>query len=69
MQKPRRPHLHVVRRVLRYVKATIGLGISFKRATSLKLEGFCDADYGRDPTSRRSTTVYVFMLGKGVVSW
>lgn len=69
MQQPRRPHLHAVRRVLHYVKATIGLGISFKRESSFKLSGFCDADYGGDPSCRRSTTGYVFLLGNGPVSW
>lgn len=66
MQKPRRTHLHAVKRVLRYVKVTIGLGISFKRETSLKLEGFCDVDYGGDPTSRRSTVGYVLCLVNGL---
>lgn len=69
MQQPRRPHLHALRRVLHYVKATIGMGISFKRETNFKLSGFCDADYGGDPSTRRSTTGYVFLLGGGAVSW
>lgn len=69
MQEPGRPHLHDVRRVLKYVKATMDFGISFKREKSLNLMGFCDADYGGDPNTRRSTTGYMFMLGQGAVSW
>lgn len=67
MQEPGRPHLHDVRRVLKYVKATMDFGISFKREKSLKLMGFCDANYDGDPNTRRSTTSYMFMLGQGVI--
>ncbi|XP_022004383.1 uncharacterized mitochondrial protein AtMg00240-like [Helianthus annuus] len=49
MQKPRRPHLFAARRVLRYVKNSIGLGIEFKRESSIELNGFYDADYAGDP--------------------
>ncbi|KAD3641550.1 hypothetical protein E3N88_30774 [Mikania micrantha] len=69
MQNPKRSHLHAVRRVLRYVKATMGYGIWFKREPSVHLVGFCDADYGGDPSSRKSTTGYVFKIGNSAVSW
>ncbi|KAK9064178.1 hypothetical protein SSX86_015558 [Deinandra increscens subsp. villosa] len=69
MQKPLKPHLDAIRRVLRYVKSTPTYGIKFKRETSLELIGYCDADYARDISTRRSTTGYVFILGSGAVSW
>ncbi|KAK9063785.1 hypothetical protein SSX86_017657 [Deinandra increscens subsp. villosa] len=69
MQKPRKPHLDAIRRVLRYVKATLGFGVRFNRGEKLELKGFCDADYAGDLDTRRSTTGYVFMLGQAAVTW
>jgi len=69
MQKPKKPHLEAVRRILRYVKSTIDYGIFYKRGEIIKLEGYCDADYAGDHDTRRSTTGYAFSLGSGVISW
>ncbi|KAI3789909.1 hypothetical protein L2E82_02715 [Cichorium intybus] len=69
MQNPRKPHLDAIRRVLRYIKSTINYGILFKRESTCKLFGFCDADYAGDLNTRRSTTGYIFMLGSSAVSW
>ncbi|KAD5803210.1 hypothetical protein E3N88_14570 [Mikania micrantha] len=69
MQHPKQPHLHAVRRVLWYVKATLRLGVLFQREVVMCLVGYCDADYGDDPSSRRSTTGYVIKLGSGAISW
>ncbi|XP_037492197.1 secreted RxLR effector protein 161-like [Jatropha curcas] len=68
MQKPKKPHLEAVRRILRYVKSTIDYGIFYKRGI-IKLEGYCDADYAGDHDIRRSTTGYAFSLGLGAISW
>ncbi|KAJ0434592.1 putative RNA-directed DNA polymerase [Helianthus annuus] len=69
MQSPRKPHLDVARKLLRYVKSTFGSGITFEKGVELELVGYCDADYAGDLDTRRSTTGYVFMLGKGAVTW
>lgn len=69
MQSPKKPHLEVVRRILRYIKGTLGYGIMYKKGGDCKLVGYCDADYAGDYDTRRSTTGYVFMLGSGAVSW
>ncbi|XP_071700028.1 uncharacterized mitochondrial protein AtMg00810-like [Rutidosis leptorrhynchoides] len=68
MQSPKKSHLDIVRRILRYVKGTLGLGVTFKKGEECKLVGYCDADYAGDHETRRSTTGYVFMLGSGAVS-
>ncbi|XP_037497308.1 secreted RxLR effector protein 161-like [Jatropha curcas] len=69
MQKPKKPHLEAVRRILRYVKSTIDYGIFYKRGEIIKLEGYCDADYAGDHDTRRLTTGYPFSLGSRVISW
>lgn len=69
MQNPKRPHLNAIRRVLRYVKGSVGQGVMFKRESNSKLMGFCDADYAGDLDGRRSTTGYVFKYGSSPISW
>lgn len=69
VQAPRKPHLDAVRMVLRYIKSTPGYGVKFKREAKIELVGYCDADYARDITTRRSTTGYVFMIGSSAVAW
>ncbi|XP_019178882.1 PREDICTED: uncharacterized protein LOC109174044 [Ipomoea nil] len=69
MQSPKKPHLEAARRILRYVKGTLGQGVMYKRSGGNTLAGYSDADYVGDCGTRRSTTGYVFMLGCGAVSW
>ncbi|XP_058075831.1 secreted RxLR effector protein 161-like [Magnolia sinica] len=68
MQTPKKPHLEAVRRILRYVKGTIDLGLLYKKGGACKIVGYCDADYGGDHDTRRSSTGYVFNLGSGAIS-
>lgn len=44
MQNSRKPHLEMVRQVLRYVKSTIDYGLLYKKGEDCKLVGYCDAD-------------------------
>ena len=69
MQRPRRPHLDAIRRILRYVQGTLSFGIFYEAGKKNELVGFCDADYAGDLSTRRSTTGYVFSLGSGAISW
>lgn len=52
MQQPRRPHLDAALRVLRYLKGTPGLSLLFPAKSSLKLKGYCDANWAACPTIR-----------------
>lgn len=68
MQNPRKPHLEVVHRVLKYIKSTLNNGILFKADKYFMLRSYCDADYAGDFDTRRSTTWYIFMLGQIPIS-
>ena len=57
------------KRVLRYFKGTRNLGIIYGGDPQLELTGFCDADWGGDTDTRRSTTAYIFTMAGGCVSW
>jgi hypothetical protein len=69
MQNPKKPHLEVVKKILRYVKSTLDYDILYQKDGVCQITGYCDADYARDCDTRRSTTGYVFSLGSGAVSW
>ncbi|XP_057460117.1 secreted RxLR effector protein 161-like [Actinidia eriantha] len=69
MQTPKKSHLETARRILRYVKGTIDFGLLYKKGRAYKLVGYCNADYGGDHDTRRSTTRYVFNLSSRAISW
>lgn len=70
MSHPREAHLMAVKRVLRYVKGTLNLGLYYKKeATDQTLEGFTDSDFAGDSDDSRSTSGYVFMMSKAAVAW
>eukprot|EP00873_Tetraselmis_striata_P044094 jgi/Tetstr1/464358/TSEL_009152.t1 len=70
MAKPKERHWQAAKRVLRYLKGTKTLGLTFSggKPDGL-LHGYCDADWAGDVVSRRSTTGFVFMLCGAAVSW
>jgi hypothetical protein len=71
MDRPTEIHVAAVKRIMRYLKGTLGYGILYKTKTNddLCLEGCCDSDYAGDLDDRKSTTGYVYMLGSGATSW
>ena len=72
MSNPSPSHYKQALHVLRYLKGTKEKGIIFTKGDGANiniLEGWCDADYGGCPDSRRSTTGYVFHLNGGPVAW
>ncbi|XP_059455229.1 uncharacterized mitochondrial protein AtMg00810-like [Corylus avellana] len=69
MSAPRSTHYAAVLHILRYVKGTMFYGIHFSSHSSLELRAYSDADWVGDPTDRRSTTRYCFLLGTSLISW
>ena len=69
MHAPTISHLKMVRRILRYVKGTINLGLDFISHTTLDLYAFFDSDWAGCQTTRRSTTGYYTFLGQNPISW
>jgi hypothetical protein len=63
-------HWNAVKHLLRYVKGTLDLYLTFRHTpTSPTLIGYADADWGGDPETRRSTTGYVFKSFGGPIAW
>jgi hypothetical protein len=44
-------------------------GLHFSSHSSLELRTYFDVDWAGDPTDRRSTTGYCFLLGTSLISW
>nr|GEW14257.1 putative ribonuclease H-like domain-containing protein [Tanacetum cinerariifolium] len=53
---PKVSHLHVVKRIFRYLKGQPKLGLWYPRDSPFDLEAFSDSDYARDSLDRKSTT-------------
>jgi hypothetical protein len=68
LNNPSSKHLLAAKRVLRYLKGTLTLGITY-RPPPLRLSGYSDADWAGDMSTRRSTTGYVVMLNGGAIAW
>ena len=65
--KPNQSHWTAVKRVLRYLKGTIDIGILYRGDAGVL--GYSDADYAGDADDRKSTSGYLFLIAGGPVSW
>ena len=69
MSKPGSLHMSAAKHLLRYLRGTSKLGLSFGSTADDELVGYTDATWGSEPTERRSVSGYVFMLNGAAVSW
>ena len=67
---PTTQHWTAVKRIFRYLKGTIHLGLLYERNGLKKLIiGYSDADWGGDCNDHKSTSGYLFLVGGTAVSW
>jgi hypothetical protein len=67
--KPTSKHEAAAKRVLRYLKGTTDLGITYEKdKNGLSLEGYSDADWEANE-DRKSISGYIFMFNGGIISW
>ena len=69
MHDPRKPHMDIVERILRYLKVALGKGLLFSNHGHLKVEGYTDADWAGSTDDRRSTSRYFTFVGGNLVTW
>jgi len=67
--KPTREHWTAIKRILRYLKETSNLGLTYRGETACDVRGYSDADWGGDIGDRKSTSGYLFLLGGAAISW
>jgi hypothetical protein len=68
LANPGPQHMKLARRILRYLKGTKGLKLTYKGHLRM-LKGFTDADWAGCRDTRRSTAGYLFNIGSGAISW
>ncbi len=68
MQTPRKSHLDVVRRLMRYIKHILQCGIFYEAKSQLQVQGYTDADWVDNVLDRRSTNGFMLCFGSGVVN-
>lgn len=69
MQSPTVEHLNLVKRILRYLKGSVGRGIIMKKNENTQIMGYCDADWAGNAIDRKSTTGYCTFVGGNLVTW
>ena len=57
MHNPSKDYINVVIRILRYLKASPGRGLMFRKHDQLNMEGYSDADWAGS-SDRKSTFEY-----------
>ncbi|CAN6707056.1 unnamed protein product [Malus baccata var. baccata] len=70
MHQPRQSHIQVAKRILRYLKGTLDLGLWFpKHSPPLSMNAFSDADWAGCHIDRRSTGGFYIFVGNSLISW
>lgn len=67
--KPSKKHWEAVKRIMRYLKGTINLGLQYEKGNSEECIGYSDADWAGDVQDRKSTSGYMFQMSGTAVSW
>jgi ribosomal protein L12E/L44/L45/RPP1/RPP2 len=73
LSNPASSHLVAGKRILRYLKGTTSLGLTYRGEGDINgiinVHAYTDADWAGDLEERKSTTGYLVMINKCVVSW
>ena len=67
--RPGEQHWEGVKRVLRYLKGTVNLGLMYEKAGDLPVHGYSDASHGDDVDTIKGKAGYVFLSARAAVSW
>nr|GEX63382.1 hypothetical protein [Tanacetum cinerariifolium] len=67
--KPTEKHLKEVKRIFRYLRGTINMGLWYSKDYGFELTGFLDADYAGCKDTFKSTSGGAQFLGEKLVSW
>jgi len=66
---PKESHYVAVKRIFRYLKGTLNMGLWYARGKTLDLLGYTDADFAGCKIDRKSTSGSCQFLGSALVSW
>ncbi|GKA65290.1 putative ribonuclease H-like domain-containing protein [Tanacetum coccineum] len=66
---PKECHLHVVKRIFRYLKGHLKLGLWYPKESFFDLVAYSNSDYGGATQDRKSTTRGCQFLGRRLIFW
>ena len=71
MSKLSRTHWEAIKWLLRYIKGTSKLSLTYRKYSNddYCMVGYCDSDFASDLDKRRLLSIYVFTVGGNIVSW
>nr|GEV74711.1 uncharacterized mitochondrial protein AtMg00810-like [Tanacetum cinerariifolium] len=67
--RPTEKHLKEVKRIFRYLRGTVNMGLWYPKDSSFELTAFLDANHVRCIDSHKSTSGGIQFLGDKLVSW
>ncbi|GJW24524.1 hypothetical protein Tco_0038335 [Tanacetum coccineum] len=67
--RPTEKHLKEVKRIFRYLRGTINMGLWYPKGSGFELTAFSDADHAGCIDTRKSTSGGIQFLGDKLVSW
>ncbi|GJZ20395.1 ribonuclease H-like domain-containing protein [Tanacetum coccineum] len=67
--RPTKKHLKEVKRIFRYLRGTIHMGLWYPKGSGFELTAFSDADHAGCVDTRKSTSGGIQFLGDKLVSW
>jgi ribonuclease HI len=69
MSNPSIEHFNALNKIWRYLAKTAKYSLIYQSDQKPLLKGYCDADWGGDYDTRKSTTGYIFLFGNTAISW
>jgi hypothetical protein len=69
LHAPTTLHLVAIKRILRFVKGTIDLGLQIVKSPSMMVSGYLDVDWVGCLDERRSTGGFAVFLGSNLILW
>nr|CAN82347.1 hypothetical protein VITISV_040746 [Vitis vinifera] len=66
---PKESHLSVVKRILRYLKGNMDIGLWYPKGDNFELIEYSDADFAGCKVERKSTSGTYHFVGHSLVSW
>ena len=68
METPEKSHWLATKRILRYIKCALNLGLIYTYGETAELIGYSDSDWGGHQDERKITTGYIFYFESTALS-
>ncbi|GKC93586.1 hypothetical protein Tco_1159028 [Tanacetum coccineum] len=68
-EAPKTSHLEAIKRIFRYIKGTMHLGLWYPKGTNIETVVYADSDHAGDYVDRKSTNGICMFVGCCLTSW